>query len=828
MPQAAETGDIVGFGFQGGGSAPQWVTIGQAFVKGDLRPGQNLALVLGGDKLPVQLDVKATHVDGSVRHAMLTFELPAGTGASQAAMLKVDPIVLVSNTAPVTAQSVLANSGYDLKVTFALEDGTTRTIDAKQALADALAQGTIKTWMSGPQASEFIVKTPINDQLMAELAIRAHADGQVRTDVIVRNEWTFDPEIGTRVYDVAVTQNGATVFERSDVRHYRQANWHKQFWTEEPSDVHVVRDAMYLIESGAVPAHDLSIGVKSSRIEGSYNSYLGSDNDILGPGTINQTMPDTGQTAGPAVGILTGWGTQWLMSQDARAETVLFGNADAAGSVPWHFRKAETGEITTIDEHPRIRIGNQAGTGADTLPERPADDYTGGWKIDTSHQPALNYLPYMLSGDHYYLENLKAQSNYNMLQTSQGNRGYDEGIVAQSQTRGIAWSLRTLADATWIVPDNDIHKKYFSEKMDNNISFFTDLFLTGSASDSKSTFNRSFYSENSEDAYGFWTLNSANYPTATSPWQNDFGAIVTSHMVDRGFDAAADWAQWTANFTTGRFVNGNNGYDPDYGVPYMLNVIDPETGRPFDTWAEVWQATFGPGAPDNVPSYLTGNAGGYGGAAVGALASIISATGSIDAVEAYAFAMSTAISGLDFADDPKWAIMPKVPGGDYISIADILAADNSGSTLAGSGRSDLLIGRAGNDILEGGAGNDLIWGGSGDDVLVGGSGDDYLIGGLGNDRLIAGLGSDQMKGGSGADTFVIDAATSGDRNVIHDFDVLDDTLEIAGSLAASRQALLDGMSVQAGGVVLNIGISATVLLQGLVAEDVQSANIVVQ
>jgi len=75
-------------------------------------------------------------------------------------------------------------------------------------------------------------------------------------------------------------------------------------------------------------------------------------------------------------------------------------------------------------------------------------------------------------------------------------------------------------------------------------------------------------------------------------------------------------------------------------------------------------------------------------------------------------------------------------------------------------------------------------GGSGDDVLIGNAANNILQGGLGNDVIDGGTGKDTLYGGTGQDFFLFDTALSATTNidVIKDFNVLDDTIEIAKSI----------------------------------------------
>jgi Ca2+-binding RTX toxin-like protein len=78
--------------------------------------------------------------------------------------------------------------------------------------------------------------------------------------------------------------------------------------------------------------------------------------------------------------------------------------------------------------------------------------------------------------------------------------------------------------------------------------------------------------------------------------------------------------------------------------------------------------------------------------------------------------------------------------------------------------------------------DDAITGSGSNDILVGGNGNDTVIGGGGNDTISGSRGLDTLTGGSGQDVFVFNTAISGggnsDRDVITDFNVTDDTIQL--------------------------------------------------
>nr|WP_305076223.1 calcium-binding protein [Microcoleus sp. LEGE 07076] len=100
------------------------------------------------------------------------------------------------------------------------------------------------------------------------------------------------------------------------------------------------------------------------------------------------------------------------------------------------------------------------------------------------------------------------------------------------------------------------------------------------------------------------------------------------------------------------------------------------------------------------------------------------------------------------------------------------------NTATGTEFADILNGGAIADLLVGGAGNDSISGGAGNDNLFGGAGSDTINGGIGNDTLIGGAGTNVLSGGLGADVFVFSGTTAGGGDIITDYSIVDDQINI--------------------------------------------------
>ena len=89
---------------------------------------------------------------------------------------------------------------------------------------------------------------------------------------------------------------------------------------------------------------------------------------------------------------------------------------------------------------------------------------------------------------------------------------------------------------------------------------------------------------------------------------------------------------------------------------------------------------------------------------------------------------------------------------------------------------DLVRAGQGDDIAYGNNGQDKVFGDEGNDLVDGGANNDLINGGENNDRLIDGSGQDRLFGGTGADVFEL--VLDGDRDVIRDFELGLDKIDL--------------------------------------------------
>lgn len=91
------------------------------------------------------------------------------------------------------------------------------------------------------------------------------------------------------------------------------------------------------------------------------------------------------------------------------------------------------------------------------------------------------------------------------------------------------------------------------------------------------------------------------------------------------------------------------------------------------------------------------------------------------------------------------------------------------------------------NLIEGGGKDDFLFGSQDADEIIGNGGADTLLGRDGDDVLNGGAGRDIVIGGEGTDTFVF--GTGSELDIILDFDVTEDILEIDMDGSAARDAV---------------------------------------
>ncbi|MHA7602750.1 RIFT barrel domain-containing protein [Alicycliphilus sp. T452] len=630
------------------------VTFGQPFKAGDWRfTTQGLVAKVDGATIPLQVDEISSHRDGSARFAVLSAQL----SNLQPGQSKI--INLYTGAKSAGTSSVPSNPDWNLELEAQVYDanGSITTLVA-QPQADLVKQiaSNAGRRLSGAVANEYTVALPFKNKATGathpHLTARLHArlmDGgqRIRTDVVMENTRTWTANPGNITYSFAVKRNGSTIYTQPKFTHYHHARWHKVLWTGATAEPQVrVRHSMpYFMASRAIWNYDLSLSIPESVLSAFYSQYTQSkiNQANLGPMANLLLTPAFGTTGGRAeIGPVPQWTAFYLVSQDERMKEVMLAHADVAGAVPIHYRDESSNQPLDLDRYPNV--STLRGTSQPMLPA--VVNGTTIWDPDTAHQASYAYVPYLITGDAFFQEEMTFWAAWNLTAMSPGYRGYGQGLLWEDQVRGQAWTMRALGEASRIIPDSHAMKTYFQRRLSNNLEWFYQNWVVSPLADVS-------------------PMGSPVNPYAmdqVGPWQNDFWTIVMAQHADADEPKAKDLLNWVSKFGVGRFLNEAQGFCLAKAPAYYLQLKNA-SGKWITSWSELAQVNF-PGiacnsALDIEPGSYPTSAGGYAANARAMLATA-SNLGVPNAASAYAlWKAKTPSIDKDFLNNPTWAIVPR-------------------------------------------------------------------------------------------------------------------------------------------------------------------------
>ena len=612
------TDNVVSQTTQAQGNVP--VTFGQVFKAGDVPGDAALTASLNGQPITLQVDTKATNPDGSLRHAVLTVMVPSLPGSAKLPLTLAAGPSQTGQSAPIVLSQLLATN-YDAEVALTV-DGKPYSANARKLLqaagsAKACAPwGTqCKVWLSGPLSSEWVVNglvtaadgTP-NPNLRIYFAVRAYAGttpgtvGQVRTDIIVENTSAFAPQAQPQ-YTATLT-SGTASYTSPALTQYAYTRWHKLlWWNNAQPQVYLQQDTQYIQTSKAVSRY---MPLKPDE------SFLSGLRQFCAPlDHCDQTklMANTGAQA--SIGPLPRWASVYIVYPDVRAYNWMLANTDALGAYSTHYRDEQTGWPVSIQKHPNVTVvnwayANQVATQISTKGAAYKADLlqncfnnsvvstcSTGWygtgnpkKWDNAHQPSGAYLPYMVTGDYYYMSELAFGASYNEIYPNEGYRGFSRGLIDRpyGQVRGKAWVLREMADAAYLLPDHHPLQAEFTADVENSLADWNAKYSSNPNANPLGVMDGgSVYSVNGGTRNG------------VAPWQHNFLTWSAGHAADLGFAGAAKFRNWLAKFEIGLMTdwqtNSAQGYCWLQASAYSIQVKDA-VGNWLPTYTAVYAATF--------------------------------------------------------------------------------------------------------------------------------------------------------------------------------------------------------------------------------------------
>ena len=247
------------------------------------------------------------------------------------------------------------------------------------------------------------------------------------------------------------------------------------------------------------------------------------------------------------------------------------------------FRSRATGRPVSLIDHPYMTVVGQASdtrnprTGkSEAFPPCPKDACKTPYVHDVSHQASFAYLPYLVTGDFYYLEELEFWAMYDVFNSNPGYRENIKGLLRPEQVRGQAWALRTLGEAAYIAPDRDPLKDDFQRILKSNLDWYNAEYT-----DNRNANKLGFIANGYAFAY--------NKGAGLAPWQDDFFTSAVGHLADLGYGDAARLLAWKAKFPILRMTAPGACWIG--AAVYEMNVRDSAAAPFYTTMEQAYKAS---------------------------------------------------------------------------------------------------------------------------------------------------------------------------------------------------------------------------------------------
>jgi len=609
-----------------------WATFGLALPQGATKSAVRVGT------LPTQTDVKVRWPDGSIRFAVVTANVTRTGGL---------PIV-----AGPTATGSLSAAPAAVSVTL--------TVGGRPYVATLLSAETHSDfWLNGPLVIErrAVVAPGGHPFLRVIFDVRSYAGGAQRIDITTEN--CLDVAVADQItYDAAITIGGKAVFEQANVVHKYLSRWRKVFATGGLDESIVTPNLTSFALASALPAYLPTLAQPKRAITG--EGVSGTGFGILDFGDL--TVPMNAHGGRPELAPYPDWAAQYLVGGRADQRAYVLRHGELAGSWGIHIKEPDGQTLVTIDKHPYYWLDRRWVDNRPTF-DGPKNLMKGAAEPgDLAHQPSLAFVPYLVTGDRFFADELAYWANFCLIGSfaSDDNRKGAEGLLIGNEVRGIGWGLRTLGEAAAYLPDSSPMKGYFASKVWSNLTSLDtyaaahqsgavqSLFPGRRPEDAMAPYQPYMWISLWEQAYLAWAVDRVMQYGAVTPTINfaNAGAAIRNRIARLQFALFAD-PQWPK--------------DHDRAAPYLLAVGKWSADHKLtylENLSQVAAATFSvptAATPDFVRPFQ-----GYYGPEARLLLTICQSLGDRGASESLARLMNDSTDGVTTLDDLNrrsgWAI----------------------------------------------------------------------------------------------------------------------------------------------------------------------------
>jgi len=523
--------------------------LGQVFRKGDVPSGQGLML----DTPAFQVVPVSVWDDGSVKHALI-----AGRVDLSANVPREVAISQGSSSGAALTEAALVAANPDASIAY----GSYGTV----TLGTLLGTGAlVLAEQAGPQyaAFQYIQGFPNDSSVRAVFYVQLWAGGSYRVRVAV--------EIGTAPSSGSAKSGTATVTIAGVVRFSGSVSMSAGTrWDAVGANFampDVLHDVTYLRATKLVPnfGYTSPSATALNALPTAYTPLDGLhyETDMGAPGYAE------------AIGLLPHWDALYCTSGDTRARDSVLAHGRAYGCYGIFFRDGSTRRMPAFTDFPTAYANNE-------------DMGATGYRWEVAHHPNAGYLPWLLTAERFHLETMHANAWACYFTLNPNGAGANR--IYNSQTRGRAWRLRTLAAVAAVSPTNDPVAVDCRANVAANFSHWKSTHVDVN---SPATGLIGIYDDKDSGTSGFQhSIFESLFLVSSIGWAWDMEPGWTSSQRST-HQAVRDFAYRAPVGLTGRgpAVYGEYSYRRAPG-PYRM-TIGPDSSSLYATWGEVYQATYG-------------------------------------------------------------------------------------------------------------------------------------------------------------------------------------------------------------------------------------------
>lgn len=370
----------------------------------------------------------------------------------------------------------------------------------------------------------------------------------------------YNSTINFLSWPFSTPQKGVTWAKR--FRHWAGSRWRRTLSVGGYQESLQTPDFTTFFSSHAVPPFLSTVPVDTS--------YPGLGTHPYEPMNVGiPLVPGNSAGGRPEIGPYPQWIARYLAHATPALRAIVLGEGSSAGTFPIHWSTTDAKPLISLDDYPTFwRTWGNGGRGMGKSDDGMVDHY----QMDSPHVASLAFVPYLLTGDRYYLDEMRYIANFSMLSTytqglpaSSKSRGDGAGYLGQQFNggRGWGWALRNLVDVAAWSPDADQYKTYFNTRVLTNLSV-ADVYAAG-----RTELPWEGFVDSSDGFAPRWPEDNS-YPShaVTALWQVCYLGWAVDHAIQLGYPGGTGIRSKIARLIMN--IYSSPGVQPAERAPYRL------------------------------------------------------------------------------------------------------------------------------------------------------------------------------------------------------------------------------------------------------------------